>query len=305
MVKSGINFGETFSANPNYVSIGSSYISLGYSYHFVAISPDLQIGVLTSTGYSSNYCGEIQLRKISTSQELYPHYLENEVENNYKVTNIYINKFSPNGKTFASLMEIRIGSIDHQPIRHKYFYEIIKLWEVKTGREIASILSPPVEIETKEKGVLAFSLDSRILASNCGDTWRRIIVLIDTATGQELCQSEAKRRIVSLSFSHDNRFLASGDCYGEITLWEIKIDSLQRFTINPIKIFASNYKEAVRTLVFSPDGRTLVSGLGYYDSGMTMWNVKTGKILKTLKGHLVSYPKLKSSFKHPNEIVVK
>ncbi len=273
-------------------------------WHCAAVSPDLQIGVINNT-YLYDNPKTIKLWETSTRQELHTFFLVNKVDNTYEVRDVYINQFSPDGKIFASLIYIRFDSDSDRPTGYRPFYEKIKLWEVATGREICSILLPYVTAETKYKGVLAFSPDSRILASNCGDTWRAVILLSDTATGNELCRFQGTgRRIVSLAFSPDNQFLASGDYGGEITLWELRNDGLQAITVNPIKTFSSNYKEPIKTLAFSPDGRTLVSGFGCYGSGMTLWDVNSGRILKTFLGHPVSRRKLSSVFTHPEDIAI-
>ena len=55
--------------------------------------------------------------------------------------------------------------------------ERIKIWEVKTGMELCNIALPRVDAYSKYKGTLAFSHDGRILASNCGDNHRKVILL--------------------------------------------------------------------------------------------------------------------------------
>lgn len=271
--------------------------------HGAAVSPDLQIGVTNNT-YLYDNPKTIKLWETSTRQELHTFFLVNKVEDTYKVRDVYINQFSPNGNIFASLIYIRFDLVSDQPTRYRPFYEKIQLWEVATGREICSILLPYVTAYTKYLGVLAFSPDSRILASNCGDASRRIIVLSDTETGEELCRSQDGWRIVSLAFSPNNQLLASCDCRGEITLWDLKKDGLQALIINPIRTFTSHYRESIKALAFSPDGRTLVSGLGHYGGGMTLWDVNSGRILKTFPGHRVSRRQLSSSFTHPHDIAI-
>ncbi|MEM1312866.1 MAG: hypothetical protein AAGF07_05395 [Patescibacteria group bacterium] len=270
-----------------------------------AVSPDLQIAVTKNEDTCTHDFGRIKLWETSTGQELDTYFLGNEARDTYKIRDIYISQFSPDGKIFASLIYIRFDSHSDRPTPDRPFYEKIKLWEVATGTEICSILLPYVTAYTKYQGVLAFSPDSRILASNCGDTYRTVILLSDTATGGELCRFEGiGRRIESLAFSPNNQFLASGDFGGEITLWELRRDGLQSLTVNPIKTFTSNYKEPIKTLAFSPDGRTLVSGLGDYGGGMTLWDINSGRILKTFAGHRVSRRQLSSSFSDPDDIAI-
>ncbi|KYC39659.1 hypothetical protein WA1_30440 [Scytonema hofmannii PCC 7110] len=261
-----------------------------FQWHNVAVSPDLQIAVSTD-----HDAGIIKLWETSTGTEIYTFFLEN------KVRDIYVNQFSPDGKIFASL----IWFWDYGDVSpNRRGEETIKLWEVETGTELCSIPLPGVTGETKYRGTLAFSSDGRILASNCGDTWRRVIVLSETATGKEICRFQGFRRknfagldkIVSLAFSPDDQFLASGDSTGTITLWQIKKGWLQPLTAKKIQTFIDNaFNEPVKTLAFSPDRQTLASGLGDNNGGILLWDVKSGKKLKTFPGHPVSDRRVCSS----------
>jgi WD40 repeat protein len=258
----------------------------------IAVSPDLQKAVTAYRGYggSENNVGTMKLWETSTGKEIYTLFLGRNVDSG----NIYVNQFSPDGKIFASLIWFRHGS-DFYPGR--LGEEKIKLWEVKTGMELCSIPLPDVDASTKYAGVFAFSSDSRILASNCGDTWRRVIVLSETATGKELCRFQGLGsqgfvgldKVVSLVFSPDDQLLASGDSTGRITLWQLNKGRSKSLTTRKIRTFIGNVSnEPIRTLAFSPDGRVLASGAGDNDGGITLWEVKSGKKLKTFPGHSVS-----------------
>jgi WD40 repeat protein len=45
------------------------------------------------------------------------------------------------------------------------------------------------------------------------------------------------------------------------------------------------HTDEVTTLAFSPDGRRLASGGGFSDHSVILWNVKDGRLLRTLTGH--------------------
>jgi WD40 repeat protein len=221
--------------------------------------------------------------------------------------------FSPDGKIFASLIWL-----DHFPLE-----ETIKLWEVETGTELYSIPVQGVTADNKYGAVLAFSSDSRILASNCGDSFPRLgngrilkeetellrstILLIDVVTGQQLCKFEGlnnyprdrwgfchflRKKVVSLAFSPDDQFLASGDSTGTITLWQLKKGSFQPLTSEKIRTFSHVSKQPIKTLAFSPDGQTLATGHGDNNGGITLWDIKNGKKLETFAGHIVSASKM-------------
>ena len=218
----------------------------------------------------------------------------------------YINLFSSDGRIFASLIWFRGGSDFYPDGRDQ---ERIKLWEVKTGMELCNIPLPDVTAETKYTGILAFSSDGRILAHNCGDTWRTIIVLSEAATGQELCRFQGKGKVVSLAFSPDARILASGYSAGNITLWQLiweqKNGQSRSLKIREIRTFIGNISyEPIRTLAFTPDGKTLASGAGDHNRGITLWDVKSGKKHKTFPGHLMSKRVCRKSFSDRDEIAI-
>ncbi|MBO1058052.1 MAG: hypothetical protein HEQ27_16670 [Dolichospermum sp. JUN01] len=94
------------------------------------------------------------------------------------------------------------------------------------------------------------------------------------------------KKVVSLAFSPNDQFLASGDNDGTITLWQLKKGSSELPTA--IQTFTSVSKQPIKRLAFSPDGQILATGHGDNDGGITLWDVNSGKKLKTLAGHAVS-----------------
>ncbi|MEH2167685.1 MAG: WD40 repeat domain-containing protein [Nostoc sp.] len=263
------------------------------TWYTLAVSPDLQ---LTASAYNST----ITLWETSTGIDKHTFYL------NEQVRNIYVNQFSPDGKIFASL--IWFAGYGGMRSSERSGEEKIKLWQVETGKEICSISLPDVMGETRWASILAFSSDSRILASNCGDFFKRVIVLFEAATGVELCRfqgfgkknsnnySGGLDRITSLAFSPDNQLLAIGDSTGVITLWRLSKGWLRPLRARKIRTLISCEScEPVKTLAFSPDGELLASGLGDNNSGITLWNVKNGKKHQTFSGHLVKANKISTA----------
>jgi WD40 repeat protein len=269
-----------------------------YPWKTVAISPDLQVAVSVHTS-------TLKVWETSTGVDRHSFCL------NEQVRDIYVNQFSPDGKIFASLAWFYgyhgMGSCDTSG------EEKIKLWQVETGKEICSISLPDVIGETRWASILAFSSDSRILASNCGDFFKRVIVLFEATTGVELCRfqgfgeknSGGLDRVTSLAFSPDNQLLAIGDSTGVITLWRLSKGWLRPLRAKKIRTLISCEScEPVKTLAFSSDGQTLASGLGDSNSGITLWNVKKGEKHKTFSGHFLEANKVSNSFTDRDELAV-
>jgi len=77
---------------------------------------------------------------------------------------------------------------------------------------------------------------------------------------------------LSVAFSPNGEFLATGDTEGEIRLWRIEDDQLS-------SIFRS-HDDWIWSIAFSPDGQTLATGSG--DRTAKIWDIGTGQCLRTL-----------------------
>jgi WD40 repeat protein/energy-coupling factor transporter ATP-binding protein EcfA2 len=150
--------------------------------------------------------------------------------------------FSPDGKTLAS------ASADGS----------IVLWNADTCKAMGQLQTGQSNFVSS----LAYSPDGKILASGGGDG---TIVLWDTTTCEPIDQllTAYPNRVRSLAFSPDGKTLASGSSDREplgdlgtsnsiIVLWDIS-------TRQPIAHPLMGHIDRVRSIAFSPDGKTLAS----------------------------------------------
>ena len=81
--------------------------------------------------------------------------------------------------------------------------------------------------------------------------------------------------VLSVAYSSDSRYLASGSGDNTIKIWEVaKGKELRTLT---------GHSSGVYSVVYSPDGRYLASGSG--DNTIKIWEVAKEKELRTLTGH--------------------
>jgi WD40 repeat protein len=109
--------------------------------------------------------------------------------------------YSPDGKTLASTSGDKTT---------------IKLWDVATGKERATIKVPGYLY------CLAYSPDGKMLASG-GSGLPPRIMLWDVTTGKEQAtlKGHTKRTVFSVAYSPDGKTLASGGEDGTIKLWDM------------------------------------------------------------------------------------
>jgi WD40 repeat protein len=183
--------------------------------------------------------------------------------------------FSPDGQLLAS------GSAD----------ETIKLWEVAKG-EVRAIL----EGHSSFVNAVAFSPDGQLLASASAD---KTVKLWETASGRELRALSHLNEVRSVAFSPNGQLLATASCrefesgagcvQGEIRLWDVPSGNLVR------SLFGT--PDYVNSVAFSPNGKFLASAscrlrlvvfssnLGCLLGEIKVWEVATGREVRSLQGH--------------------
>jgi len=175
----------------------------------------------------------------------------------------------------------------------------VALWDIDAGRELARLPGatdlPDFRLDANNGvvGALAFSPDGKYLVAGFGSPH----LFTDASSPNPLKVWEvATRRLirrlsghtgycVSLDFSKDGARLASGSRDGTAILWSTKSWKATKTLRNSDP--GSTYSQAVVGMVddvaFSPDGKTLA--MASREGSVLLWDVASGKLLETLKGH--------------------
>jgi WD40 repeat protein len=146
----------------------------------------------------------------------------------------------------------------------------IRLWDTRTLKELPPLLQQPNETVQP----MTFSPDGKTLAATYAGPIAR---LWDLTTRKEKHRIKASFQIYHTSFSADGKTLACAE-HGSIRLWDVDKGEFRR-----AHQFGHTY--GIDALHFSPDGKRLVSGAGYTDNIVRIWDPLTGEETGQLRGH--------------------
>jgi WD40 repeat protein len=149
-----------------------------------------------------------------------------------------------------------------------------KLWDARRGSELHTLRGHMGLVRA-----VAFSPEGKTVVSGSEDN---TLKLWDVATGRELMTiGRNLGRVESVAFSHDGKILAAGNDHGNVELWDVS-DGRELLTLgrDSWDLDAGAAAQGIpaseiRSLAFSPDGKTLVSGSS--DQEIKVWDVASGR----------------------------
>jgi WD40 repeat protein/S1-C subfamily serine protease len=157
---------------------------------------------------------------------------------------------SPDGQTLAT------GSMN----------KTIRIWRLLDGTLLKTLTGHQMEVSS-----IAFSPDGKTIVSGSRDKTVKIWRLQDGQILQNISLTGDFNRVKSVAVSPDGKTIVStGDT---ISIWEFDSGKL----ISTLK------DEYTSSVVISPNGQTFITGNNTHD--LKIWQLRTGKLLRTIKGH--------------------
>jgi hypothetical protein len=141
-------------------------------------------------------------------------------------------------------------------LQNSGFRDEVYLWSLGTRRIVATMTSPDDSIVRS----VAFSPDGKTIAMGGREAslWdiatRKIVATLTDPGGYG---------VTTLAFSPDREMLAAGDLNGKTYLWDLRTAAMVAVLANPggatVPQFAGEDRNAIASIAFSPDGKTLVT----------------------------------------------
>jgi WD40 repeat protein len=149
----------------------------------------------------------------------------------------------------------------------------LRLWELENGAQIGDEWRD--EGDKAEFRTIALSPNGKTLASGSNDGTVR---LWDVETGKVVVKWKGHSDIVmSVCWSRNGERVVSGSQDGTARVWDVKSGEPVQ-GLNPIKTGHRN----VYVVSYSPKAKMIATG-GPKESGIKIWDAKTGKLLSTIE----------------------
>ena len=159
--------------------------------------------------------------------------------------------FSPDGNTLVS----------------DSWHDIVRMWDVATATEKWSLTQHRDSITT-----VVFSHDGSKVVSVSKNPTRIQIMDMTSGKGNTILYPHG---ITEIALSPDGKSIAIENSKGELLLWDIDSNEL-------IVQFTGHKKDRLRSITFSPDGKSLASG---GTDELFIWDTDSGERKLTIDGH--------------------
>lgn len=190
---------------------------------------------------------------------------------------------TPNGRFVVSASE------DHT----------IRVWDAGNMTEVACLKGHDksvysVAVCPDNIHAISGGMDNHMIVWNIR-SGRRIRTLPISGTFDKKYTVEPEKDLVNVNTVHqidvtpDGRFAVTGQWDGSVRVWKLYnrlwwYSLLRGVLRSQVERFRfQGHSDPVLTVAFTPDGRRLVSGSG--DKTIIVWNLQTGKEIRTLRGH--------------------
>ena len=145
----------------------------------------------------------------------------------------------------------------------------LSIWELASGKVVRTL---PMPGRTAD---VLFTPDGRFIVAASREDDAPLIRFIDVETGQVGLTLNHSNLLADIAISRNGRWLASGKGGGEVRLWELPAGRL-------VRLFqATEKKEIVEAVAFSPDGRILAAAV---NNIVYLWERASGRLLHRLTG---------------------
>jgi DNA-directed RNA polymerase specialized sigma24 family protein len=180
----------------------------------------------------------------------------------------------PHGE-FCSMMHAFLdGTVDMSVYRS----DLRSKCQLETHLENCLVCRDYYEYFSTQVNQIAFSPDGRLATHALSDN---TVWLRRTSDGETITRmSGSGSKVLSVTFSPDGNYLASGSADGRVDIW--KIESEDGVSWSPKNILALLHTSWIGGLDFSPDGKVLaVASLG---SSVCLWRIPSGELIATSLG---------------------